>query len=169
VSALVFPFLARQADRPLDPVVPVRIKDMHDQPFGVTWIPVDSGADATILPARWMAPLGVAAAECDPHDFLQHGGDIVPGWESRRELTMVVGGHAFHVRPAFTDLTIGVWDGAVLGRRDFFAAFDVLFSGRRDELRLYPNPERTSFVGVDPLYAEAVRVGPGVLGDEVPT
>jgi hypothetical protein len=96
------------------------------------WGIIDTGADATSMPPRLMAPLGIAASMCDPEPACVHGGiSPCPRFTEGVELT-VAGTWKLRVRPHF----IPAFKFVLLGQEDFCAAFKIGLDRRARKLTL---------------------------------
>lgn len=102
---------------------------------------LDSGAELTVFPKKWMTFLGITLADCDPHslDTADGAGRVDVVRDQKVKLTVC--GHTFEIAAAFSETTV-----ALLGRDDFFSRFRVTFEHWDERLRLEPHHEPPSSV-----------------------
>lgn len=85
---------------------------------------VDSGADCSILPLEYMEPLGIEISECKKREINTAGG-VSNSYTWKDGIRAVVFKRTLTLQAVFTET-----DVALLGRDDFFHAFQVSFNQR---------------------------------------
>lgn len=119
---------------PTRPYIPVRLE--HGSEYFDTWALIDSGADITMFHSSWMTVLGLHLASATATEWVQGVGGLVRSWEF--DIHLMVAGKRFPARAVFSD---GVpMEFGLLGRRDFFHAFQVGFDEAAQRVLLAPRP-----------------------------
>ena len=117
---------------PIRPYTPVRLE--YGSAYFDTWALIDSGADITMFHSSWMTVLGLHPVAAAVTALVQGVGGPVLSWEF--DLHLMVVGTRFPARAAFSDGVPRAF--GLLGRRDFFQAFQVGFDEAAQRVLLEP-------------------------------
>jgi hypothetical protein len=98
---------------------------------------LDSGADRSVFPTELAAALGYRASDLKPRAVAVGVAGTAPAFAAERPLRVRV--HGFAPREVVLDpIYVRGLDGALLGRRDFFACFVVAFAEVKQAVTLLP-------------------------------
>lgn len=119
----------------LVPALAIRVQGLDGAWQPETLALIDSGADLTTFPASWAKSLGIAldASCCEEKQAVTAGGPAVV-WAYPQGLRVSIEGIDHWLKAEFC---IGL-DLPLLGRRDFFDSYRIMFDERAKSFTLEP-------------------------------
>lgn len=134
-ASIEYSYAALGQGEALYPAVDVRLELASMSVMPIQMLP-DSGASGTVLPRKFVVPLGFDLRDCTkvPVDT---GSGMAFHFLAPASVRAWIAGREIHLHPCFSD--IGV---PVLGRQDFFNEFHVQVDERRRSVTITPHDLR---------------------------
>lgn len=132
-SEFPYRYIGSEEQAPLAPLVPVEIARAGQEPY-VNELLIDSGADATVFPMKYMEEFGISIEECEKRRLHPACGEDAQGYQYMEGVPARIQGADVRLKIVFVETT----EEPVLGRADFFDSFRVTLDQRGGVLTLEP-------------------------------